>query len=48
VLAKVNPYVLNERGSVVKEGTKGFDKVWVAVYPMLNLWQPDSNGVRCG
>ena len=37
VLAKVNPGVLNERGSVVKEGTIGFDKMWVAAYPMLTF-----------
>jgi protein-S-isoprenylcysteine O-methyltransferase Ste14 len=37
VLAKVNPEMLNERGSVVKEGTKGFEKVWVAVYPILTF-----------
>jgi protein-S-isoprenylcysteine O-methyltransferase Ste14 len=29
--------MLNERGSVVKEGTKGFDKVWVAIYPVLTF-----------
>ena len=37
VLAKVNPSVLNERGTVVKEGTKGFDKVWVVVIPILTF-----------
>ncbi len=37
VLAGVNPDMLNERGSVVKEGTKGFDKVWVAIYPVLTF-----------
>jgi len=37
VLAIVNPEMLNKRGSVVKEGTKGFDKVWVAVYPLLTF-----------
>ena len=37
VLARVNPDMLNERGSVVKEGTKGFDKVWVAIYPVLTF-----------
>ena len=36
-LARVNPEVLNERGSVVKKGTKGFDKVWVAIYPVLTF-----------
>jgi protein-S-isoprenylcysteine O-methyltransferase Ste14 len=37
VLASVNPSVLNERGTVVKEDTKGFDKVWVVVYPILTF-----------
>ena len=38
VLARVNPEMLNARGSVVKEGTKGFDKVWVVIYPTTYLW----------
>ena len=29
--------MLNERGSVVKKGTKVFDKVWVATYPILSF-----------
>ena len=37
VLARLNPEMLNERGSVVKEGTKGFDKIWVAIYPVLTF-----------
>ena len=37
VLATVNPGMLNERGRVVKEGTKSFDRVWVAVYPLLTF-----------
>lgn len=37
ILAKVNPQMLNARGSVVKEGTKGFDRVWVALYPVITL-----------
>jgi len=37
VLARVNPEMLNERGSVVKKGTKGFDKVWVVIYPILTF-----------
>jgi len=37
VLARVNPEMLNARGSVVKEGTKGFDKVWLALYPLLTF-----------
>ena len=37
VLARVNPEMLNARGNVVKKGTKGFDKVWVAIYPILTF-----------
>jgi protein-S-isoprenylcysteine O-methyltransferase Ste14 len=37
VLARVNPEMLNARGSVVKQGTKCFDKVWVAIYPILTF-----------
>ena len=37
VLARINPGVLNERGSVVKESTKGFDKVWVAAIPVVTF-----------
>jgi protein-S-isoprenylcysteine O-methyltransferase Ste14 len=37
VLAKVNPQVLNARAGVVKEGTKTFDKIWVALYPILSI-----------
>jgi protein-S-isoprenylcysteine O-methyltransferase Ste14 len=37
VLARVNPEMLNERGSVVKKGTKGFDKVWLVIYPVLTF-----------
>jgi protein-S-isoprenylcysteine O-methyltransferase Ste14 len=37
ILAKVNPQLLNARGDVVKEDTKGFDRVWVALYPVLTL-----------
>lgn len=37
ILAKVNPQLLNARGSVVKEDTKGFDRVWIALYPVLTL-----------
>jgi protein-S-isoprenylcysteine O-methyltransferase Ste14 len=33
----VNPGTLNERGIIVKEGTKGFDKIWVAVIPLLTF-----------
>jgi protein-S-isoprenylcysteine O-methyltransferase Ste14 len=37
VLAKVNPQVLNARGSIAKKGTKGFDRVWLALYPILSF-----------
>jgi protein-S-isoprenylcysteine O-methyltransferase Ste14 len=37
VLAKINPAVLNERGSVVKEGTKSYDKLWVVAIPVLTF-----------
>ena len=37
VLAKINPQVLNERGSVIKKGTKGFDKVYVSLYSLLSF-----------
>jgi protein-S-isoprenylcysteine O-methyltransferase Ste14 len=37
ILAKVNPQMLNARGSVVKEGTKGFDRAWVALYLVITL-----------
>ncbi len=37
VLARVNPEVLNARGNVVKEGTKGFERVWVVIYPALTF-----------
>ena len=36
-LAKVNPQLLNERGSLVKQGAKGFDKVFLALYPILSF-----------
>jgi protein-S-isoprenylcysteine O-methyltransferase Ste14 len=37
ILAKVNPQMLNARGGVVKQDTKGFDRAWVALYPALTL-----------
>jgi protein-S-isoprenylcysteine O-methyltransferase Ste14 len=37
VLARVNPEMLNARGSVVKEGTKGFERIWVVIYPTLTF-----------
>jgi protein-S-isoprenylcysteine O-methyltransferase Ste14 len=37
VLARVNPELLNERGTVIKAGTKTFDKVWVAIVPIFSF-----------
>jgi protein-S-isoprenylcysteine O-methyltransferase Ste14 len=37
VLARVNPEMLNARGSVVKKGTKAFEKVWVVLVPILTF-----------
>jgi len=37
VLARVNPEMLNARGSVVKQGTKGFERLWVVIYPTLTF-----------
>ena len=37
ILAEVNPQLLNARGNVVKEGTKGFDRAWVILYPVITL-----------
>jgi protein-S-isoprenylcysteine O-methyltransferase Ste14 len=37
VLAKVNPGMLNERGSFIKKDTKSFERVLVAVYPLLTF-----------
>lgn len=37
VLARMNPEVLNARGSFAKEGTKGFERVWVVIYPALTF-----------
>jgi len=37
VLARVNPQLLNERGTVIKAGTKTFDKVWVAIVPIFTF-----------
>jgi protein-S-isoprenylcysteine O-methyltransferase Ste14 len=37
VLAKVNPDVVNARSSVAKENTKLFDRVWLALYPLLSF-----------
>ncbi len=37
VLARVNPEFLNERGTVTKAGTKAFDKVWLAIFPVFTF-----------
>jgi len=37
VLARVNPELLNGRGTVTKAGTKTFDKVWLAIYPVFTF-----------
>ncbi len=35
VLAKLNPQLLNERGRVTGAGTKAFDRIWLALYPVF-------------
>jgi protein-S-isoprenylcysteine O-methyltransferase Ste14 len=37
ILARANPELLNERGTVIKAGTKTFDKVWVAIVPIFTF-----------
>ena len=37
VLAKINPEVLNGRGSVVRAGTKGFDKIGLVLVPLPTI-----------
>lgn len=37
VLVRLNPEMLNARGNVVKKGTKGFEKIWVVIYPTLTF-----------
>lgn len=37
VLARVNPELLNARGTLAKQDTKGFDRVWLALYPVLTF-----------
>jgi protein-S-isoprenylcysteine O-methyltransferase Ste14 len=37
VLAKANPQLLNARGTLAKKDTKGFDRVWLALYPILTF-----------
>ena len=36
LLMRINPVLLNERGKFVKEGTKTFDKIYVALYLPLS------------
>ena len=38
VLLRFNPELLNKRGRLIQEGTKTFDKVFVAVYAPLGLF----------
>lgn len=37
VLARVNPELLNGRGTVIKAGTKTFDKVWIPIFPVFTF-----------
>jgi protein-S-isoprenylcysteine O-methyltransferase Ste14 len=37
VLARLNPQLLNERGTLTGAGTKTFDKLYVAVYPVFSF-----------
>jgi protein-S-isoprenylcysteine O-methyltransferase Ste14 len=37
VLARLNPQFLNERGTLTGAGTKTFDKLYVAVYPVFSI-----------
>jgi len=37
VLARVNPQLLNARGTLAKKDTKGFDRVWIALYPLFTF-----------
>ena len=37
VLARVNPQLLNARGTLAKKDTKGFDRIWLALYPLLTF-----------
>jgi protein-S-isoprenylcysteine O-methyltransferase Ste14 len=37
VLAGTNPQLLNARGTLAKKDTKGFDRVWLAIYPLLTF-----------
>ena len=49
VLALVNPWMLNERGSFVKKDIKSFERIWVIVFPLLtfgNLFVMGLDAVR--
>jgi protein-S-isoprenylcysteine O-methyltransferase Ste14 len=37
ILAKANPQLLNVRGSLVKQDTKRFDRIWIVLYPILTI-----------
>lgn len=37
LLVKANPVLLNERGTLLKTGTKTFDKIYVALYPLFTF-----------
>lgn len=37
VLARVNPETLNARSNIVRKGTKGFERVWIIIYPILTF-----------
>lgn len=37
LLLRINPQILNERGRLIHENTKGFDKIFIALYVPLSL-----------
>jgi protein-S-isoprenylcysteine O-methyltransferase Ste14 len=37
IMVRTNPEMLNERGSVIKKGTKGFDRINLIAVPVLTL-----------
>jgi protein-S-isoprenylcysteine O-methyltransferase Ste14 len=37
VLAMVNPQLLNARGTLARKDTKGFDRVWLVLYPVFTF-----------
>jgi protein-S-isoprenylcysteine O-methyltransferase Ste14 len=37
VLARVNPELLDARGTLAKKDTKGFDRAWIVLYPVLGF-----------